>query len=159
MRALGAKSRVLQFNEVYNALKNGMVDGTEGPVSNFYTQNLHTAQRYLTLSNHGYLGYAVVTNKKFWSGLTPEIRSMLEGALRDATEFANESAQRNNDAALESVRKSGLTQVVELTHAENKAWRDALSKVPHQAEGRIPKELIDGILREAGHMSTAVSQR
>jgi C4-dicarboxylate-binding protein DctP len=159
MKALGAKSRVLQFNEVYGALKTGMVDGTEGPVSNFYTQHMHTAQRYLTLSNHGYLGYAVVTNKKFWSGLTPEIRSMLEGALKDATAFANESAQRNNDAALESVRKSGLTQIIALSPAENQAWHDALVKVHHQAEGRIPKELIDSILRETGNMTTTVSKQ
>jgi C4-dicarboxylate-binding protein DctP len=120
---------------------------------------MHTAQRYLTLSNHGYLGYAVVTNKKFWSGLAPEVRTMLEGALKDATAFANESAQKNNDAALESVRKSGLTQVIALTPEENQAWRDALAKVHQQAEGRIPKELIDSIVKETGSMSTVVSQQ
>jgi C4-dicarboxylate-binding protein DctP len=159
MKALGARSRVLQFNEVYGALKTGMVDGTEGPVSNFYTQHMHTAQRYLTLSNHGYLGYAVIANKKFWSSLAPEIRAMLEGALKDATAFANESAQRNNDAALESVRKSGLTQVIALTPEEHQAWRDALDKVHRQAESRLPKELIESIHKETGYPSTTVSQQ
>jgi C4-dicarboxylate-binding protein DctP len=35
MKALGAKARPMQFSEVYDALKTGAVDGTEGPVSNF----------------------------------------------------------------------------------------------------------------------------
>ncbi len=157
MKALGAKSRVLQFSEVYSALKTGLVDGTEGPVSNFYTQNLHLAQRYLTLSNHGYLGYAVVANKKFWNGLTPETRQILETSMNDATAFANESAQRNNALSLEAVIRSGKTQIIELTHEENRAWHDALAKVHQQAEGRIPKELIESIHRETGYTSTLVS--
>lgn len=53
MKALGAKAKPLPFSKVYNALKTGAVDGTEEPVSNFYNQNLHLTQKYLTLSNHG----------------------------------------------------------------------------------------------------------
>jgi C4-dicarboxylate-binding protein DctP len=159
MKALGAKARVLPFNEVYGALKTGAVDGAEGPVSNFYTQNLHSAQRYLTLSNHGYLGYAVVANKKFWDGLTPEIRSTLEGALRDTTVHANDAAESNNATALELVKKSGRTQVIELTLEDKLAWRNALAGVQRQAEGRIPKELIDSIRRETGDASMALSSR
>ncbi len=157
MKALGAKARPLQFSEVYNALRAGAVDGTEGPASNFYTQKLHLTQKYMTLSNHGYLGYAVVTNKKFWDGLSPEVRNTLEGALRDATTFANDSADRNNAEALESIRKSGRTQVTELTEEEKIAWQAALAKVHLQAEGRIPKELIDRIYREANGTSTSLS--
>jgi C4-dicarboxylate-binding protein DctP len=157
MTALGARPRPLQFSEVYSALKTGAIDGTEGPSSNFYTQNLQLAQKYLTLSNHGYLGYAVVANKKFWDSLTPEIRSTLEGALRDATTFANESAEENNAAALESIRKTGQTQIIELTAEEKSAWRSALARVSQQARGRIPQELIANIYRESIGSSTAVS--
>ncbi len=159
MKALGARPRALQFSEVYSALKSGAVDGTEGPASNFYTQNLQLAQKYLTLSNHGYLGYAVVANKKFWDGLTPEIRSTLEGALRDATAFANESAEQNNAAALESIRKTGRTQIIELTADEKSAWHAALAKVHHQAQGKIPAELMANIYRETSGSVTSASLR
>jgi TRAP-type C4-dicarboxylate transport system substrate-binding protein len=59
----GAKPRPLDFNEVYASLKSGFVDGTDGTAANFYTQNLHYAQKYLTLTNHGYLGHAVIAKK------------------------------------------------------------------------------------------------
>lgn len=152
MKALGAKPRVLDFSEVYGALKMGVIDGTEGPVSNFYTQNLHLAQKYLTLSNHGYIGYAVVANKKFWGALSPEVRNTLEGALRDATVYANESAEKNNAAVLAEVKKMGRTQVVELTAEEKAVWQKTLAKVHQQAEGQIPKDLIQGVYKETGYL-------
>ena len=59
MRSVGAIPQVLAFSEVYQALQTGVVDGTENPPSNLYTQKMHEVQKYVTLSNHGYLGYAV----------------------------------------------------------------------------------------------------
>jgi len=60
MRALGALPQVIGFGEVYQALQTGVVDGTENPISNLYTQKMHEVQKHLTLSEHGYLGYAVL---------------------------------------------------------------------------------------------------
>ena len=69
MKALGAIPQVMAFSEVYQALQTGVVDGTENPPSNFYTQKMQEVQKYLALTDHGYLGYAVIANKKFWDGL------------------------------------------------------------------------------------------
>ena len=78
MRSVGAIPQVMAFSEVYQALQTGVVDGTENPPSNLYTQKMHEVQKYVTLSNHGYLGYAVLVNKKFWDGLPADIRTTLE---------------------------------------------------------------------------------
>ena len=77
MKALGANPQVMAFSEVYTALQQGVVDGTENPVSNFYTQKMNEVQKHMTMSNHGYLGYAVIVNKAFWDGLPADIRSEL----------------------------------------------------------------------------------
>ena len=105
MRALSALPQVMAFSEVYNALMTGVVDGTENPISNFYTQKMHEVQKHLTLSNHGYLGYAVIVNKKFWDGLPGEVRGELETAMKEATDYANRIAKDQNDKDLED-RKS-----------------------------------------------------
>jgi C4-dicarboxylate-binding protein DctP len=78
MRALGAIPQVMAFSEVYQALQTGVVDGTENPPSNFYTQKMHEVQKYTALTDHGYIGYAVIVNKKFWDGLPADIRTTLE---------------------------------------------------------------------------------
>ncbi len=78
MRALGAIPQVMAFSEVYQALQTGVVDGTENPPSNLYTQKMFEVQKHVTISDHGYLGYAVIVNKKFWEGLPADIRAHLE---------------------------------------------------------------------------------
>jgi C4-dicarboxylate-binding protein DctP len=149
MRALGASPQALSFSEVVQALRSGVVDGTENPPSNFYTQRMHELQQHLTVSNHGYLGYAVIVNKKFWDGLPAGIRDMLEQAMQEATVYANAIAQKENDAALEAIRKSGKTIIYTLSDKEREEWRKTLLPVHKEVENRIGKELIDAVYKEA----------
>ena len=149
MRALGANPQVLAFSEVYQALQTGVVDGTENPPSNMYTQKMHEVQKHVTVSNHGYLGYAVIVNKKFWDGLPPDIRGQLEKAMREATTFEKAIAQRDNDQALDAIKKSGKTQIYTLTVQEQAEWRRALAPVQKAMEGRIGKDLISAINKES----------
>ncbi|HTS84161.1 MAG TPA: TRAP transporter substrate-binding protein [Usitatibacter sp.] len=150
MRALGAVPQVMAFSEVYQALQTGVVDGTENPPSNLYTQKMNEVQKYLTLSNHGYLGYAVIVNKPFWDGLPPDIRKQLEGAMVEATKYTNEIAKKENDDALEAVRKAGKTEIITLTPEEKKAWKKALVKVHTEMESRIGKDTIQAIYKATG---------
>jgi C4-dicarboxylate-binding protein DctP len=149
MRALGANPQVLAFSEVYQALQTGVVDGTENPPSNVYTQKMHEVQKHITMSNHGYLGYAVIVNKKFWDGLPADIRTSLATAMREATTYEKAIAQRDNDMAMDAIKKTGKTAVYNLTPAEQAAWRKALLPVHKEMEGRIGKELISAISKEA----------
>jgi C4-dicarboxylate-binding protein DctP len=150
MRALGALPQVMAFSEVYQALQTGVVDGTENPISNLYTQKMHEVQKHLSLTEHGYLGYAVITNKKFWDGLPADVRGPLEQAMKDATEFANHIAKEENDQALEKVKASGKTQVYTPTAAERQALKKALVKVHQEMASRIGKEVIDAVYKETG---------
>ena len=61
----------MAFSEVYQALQTGVVDGQENTASRIHTYKMHEVQKYLTMTNHGYIGYVVVVNKKFWDGLPP----------------------------------------------------------------------------------------
>jgi C4-dicarboxylate-binding protein DctP len=150
MRALGAIPQVMAFSEVYQALATGVVDGTENPPSNEYTQKMHEVQKYTMRSQHGYVGYAVITNKKFWDGLPADIRGSLEKAMAEATAFSNEIAQKENDDALEAMRQSGKTEIVELTAEQKAAWHKALEPVYTEMASRVGKETIAEFQREAG---------
>jgi len=150
MRALGAIPQVMAFSEVYQALQTGVVDGTENTASNIYTQKMHEVQKFLTVTDHGYVGYAVIVNKKFWDGLPPDIRTLLEGAMRDATTYGNHIAKQENDAALDAIKKSGKTQIITLTPQEKHAWKQALLPVHAQMADRIGKDLIQAVYKATG---------
>jgi C4-dicarboxylate-binding protein DctP len=159
MRTLGAVPQVLAFSEVYGALRAKVVDGTENPPSNMLTQRMHEVQKYLTVSNHGYLGYAVIVNTKFWNGLPQDIRTELEQAMREATAFEKTIAQRDNDEALEAIRKSGRTRVYVLSPQEQAEWRRTLLPVQKQMEERIGRGLIDAINRTTAHPGTEAARQ
>lgn len=150
MRSLGVLPQVMAFSEVYQALQTGVVDGTENPPSNLYTQKMHEVQKYVSVSDHGYLGYAVITNKKFWDGLPADIRGKLEQAMKEATVYANKIAKEENDQALEAVKKSGKSQVVVPTAQEKAALKKALVKTHDEVGGRVGKDLIQSIYKETG---------
>src|SRR5829696_4674629 len=107
MRALGSIPQIMAFSEVNQALQTGVVDGQENTASNMYTQKMHEVQKYTTLSDHGYIGYVVVVNKKFWDGLPGDVRTSLQRAMDEATTYANEISQKENDEALDDMKKSG----------------------------------------------------
>jgi C4-dicarboxylate-binding protein DctP len=150
MRALGALPQVMAFSEVYQSLQTGVVDGTENPHSNLYTQKMHEVQKHMMLSDHGYLGYAVITNKKFWEGLPADVRGQLEQAMKEATDYANKIAKEENDQALEKVRASGKTQIYVPTAAERLALKKALMKTHKEMESRIGKDIIEAVYKETG---------
>src|SRR6059058_1282924 len=114
-RSLGAIPQVMGFGEVYQALQTGVVDGQENPTSNVFQSKLYEVQKYLTMSDHGYHGYAVITNKKFWDGLPPNVRATLEGAMKETTDYFNRIAKQENDSALEGIRRAGRTEIVTLS--------------------------------------------
>jgi len=150
IRALGGLPQVMAFSDVYNALMTGVVDGTENPISNFYTQKMHEVQKHLSITNHGYLGYAVIVNKKFWEGLPADIRGQLQSAMEQATRYANKIAQVENDQALEAVRKSGKTVIYLPSNDEKAAFKKALLPVHQKVESRIGKDVIQAVYREVG---------
>lgn len=150
MRELKSLPQVMAFSEVYQALQTGVVDGTENPHSNLYTQKMHEVQKNVSLTEHGYLGYAVITNKKFWDGLPSAVRTELEKAMVESTEYANTIAKEENEKALAAVRASGKTEVYQLTPAEKLAFKKALMPVHKKMESRIGADLIQSIYKETG---------
>ena len=138
-RSLGAIPQVMAFSEVYQALQTGVVDGQENTWSNIYTQKMHEVQKYITETNHGYIGYVVVTNKKFWDG---------EKAMKEATAYGNGQSAKENDDALADIKKTGKSEIVKLTPEQDAAMRKSLEPVYQDVAKRVGQPLIDEFLKE-----------
>src|ERR1700712_4845319 len=150
MRALGAIPQVLAFSEVYQALQTGVVDGTENPHSNLYSQKMNEVQKFVTITDHGFVGYAVIVNKKFWDGLPADIRGQLTQAMAEATKFTNDDAFKDNQDALAKVKATGKTEILVLSKEERVVWKRALVKVHKEMESRVGSEIIQAVYKETG---------
>jgi C4-dicarboxylate-binding protein DctP len=147
-RGLGVVPQVMAFSEVYQALQTGVVDGQENTWSNIYTQKMHEVQKYITETNHGYIGYVVVTNKKFWDGLPADIRAQCEKAMKEATAYGNAQSQKENEDALADIIKTGKSEIIKLTPEQDAAMRKAMEGVYKDVAGRVGQPLIDEFLKE-----------
>ncbi|QDM28335.1 TRAP transporter substrate-binding protein [Tardiphaga sp. vice304] len=147
-RALGAIPQVMAFSEVYQSLQTGVVDGQENTPSNMYTQKMHEVQKYTTLTNHGYIGYVVVANKKFWDGLPADVRPQLEKAMKEATAYGNGQSAKENDEALAEIKKTGKSEFITLSPEQDAAMRKAMEPVYNDVAGRVGKPLIEEFLKE-----------
>src|SRR5215475_14516874 len=149
-RALGAIPQVMAFSEVYQALQTGVVDGQENTWSNIYTQKMHEVQKYATVTNHGYIGYVVIVNKKFWDGLPDDVRGQLTKAMNEATAYGNNQSAKENEDALGEIRKTGKTEIITLTPDQDDAMRKAMMPVYKEVASRVSQPLIDEILKDTG---------
>ena len=150
MQVLGAQTSVSPLINVRGALKDGLLDGQENTPSNIYTQGLHEVQTHLTVSNHGYLAYAVLVNKSFWSRLPPAIRTALEAAMRDATTYANSIAAAENTRSLERIRSAGRLTIHTPGPQELARWRAALQPVYEASSRWIRPEALSAIRTAMG---------
>ena len=149
-RALGALPQIMAFSEVYQALQTGVVDGCENTPSNYYTQKFFEVQKHITVSRHAHLQYALIANAKFWNGLPGPIRTQMDKAMKESTEYCNSIAREENVDALAKIKASGKTTLHTLTPAQVSAWKAAFKPVYKDAERRVGKQIVDDLLKQAG---------
>lgn len=137
MRALGATPVTLPFSQARDALARQIVQGTENPLSNFWTQRMDRVQSDLSLTQHAYLGYAVITSQRFWHSLTEADRGLLAQALREALAYGNQIADQQNDKALIALRQADTSKIHTLSPAQRASLRAAVQPVYEQLGQRI----------------------
>jgi C4-dicarboxylate-binding protein DctP len=145
MKSVGALPQTIAFSEVYQGLQTGVIDGTEGPLSNLYTQKQYEVQKQVTLTYHTISNYVVLVNKRFWDGLPPDIRATLEGAMRDATALNDQIAEKDEQAAIAGIKASGKSEIYTPTPAEKELWVKAMLPVQDEMVSRVKKETIAGM--------------
>ena len=151
-KALGASPQVLPFSEVYSALEQGVVDGCENPWSNLYTKKFYEVAPYTTETYHGYLGYILVTNARFWDKLPEDIKKILEGCIKDATAYERKLAEELTKKQRAFVLKDPKVKDVVLTPEQREVWRKTLSKVYPKFYDVIGKDLIEEAIKEGEGM-------
>ncbi|MGN7470843.1 DctP family TRAP transporter solute-binding subunit [Brevibacillus sp. SAFN-007a] len=133
------------FGDLYSLLANGKVDGEENTISNVYTKRLYQVQKYMTISNHGFLGYAVVINQTFWNKLPPDIQQAITEAMQEATAYNNQLAVSMNASQLRLLQEQNSIQIHMQTAEERAAWMQAVQPVYDKFAESIGADLMEKI--------------
>jgi tripartite ATP-independent transporter DctP family solute receptor len=126
-RAFGANTTPLPFNDMFMALKLGVVEGQENPLATIYGNNLHEVQKYIMETRHLIGFYIVAKGPHFKTRFDPQQRAVLKKALREATVWHNEELQRSEHRYRQLLEEAGI----EFVHADRDAFRRiAQEKIP-----------------------------
>ena len=149
-RLLGAKPVVVSFNHVYQSLEKQEFDGQENTISNIYSKGFYQFQPYMTVSNHGYLGYAVLMNRKFWKGLPRSIQKQIVAALEETMLWNLKQSKQQNEQQLMEMKNNSSIQIYELTDKERKEWKEKFAPLYKEFEKKFGSKLLQQIQNDRG---------
>ncbi|WP_312123738.1 DctP family TRAP transporter solute-binding subunit [Lysinibacillus boronitolerans] len=125
----GAYPRRIDFNTVFHQLQKGNVDGQENTLTNITSKNLHSLQDYLTISNHGYLGYLLLMNNEFWNSLPKNVQELLIDTLEEVQKWEWQQAENLSAERLQEMEACQCIQIHYLTEEEIEDWENAFKPV------------------------------
>ncbi|MCG5102175.1 DctP family TRAP transporter solute-binding subunit [Oceanobacillus sp. APA_J-5(13-2)] len=140
---LDADSQVETFDQVFPVLDKEQLNAQENTFSNIVNKNIHSVQDYMTISNHGYLGYLVLINNEFWKNLPDDIQIIMLDTLREVTEWNMKFASEINEENYEELQACRCLEIHELTDTEKKQWEDAFIPLYERFEERYGASYIE----------------
>jgi TRAP-type C4-dicarboxylate transport system substrate-binding protein len=116
---------------VYLALKTGVVEGCEGPISAAYGAKMHEAAPNVTLTNHIMSSAHITMNEKAYQSLPPDLRKVVEDAAREAVGFARAEGDRVAGETLKKMEAEGA----KLATVDVRPFQAVLKEAVGKAEG------------------------
>lgn len=142
-RMLGAGAHQESFNSTFNLIEEGKVDGEENTISNIYSRKFYTVQKHMTITNHGYLGYAVMMNQNVWNRQSEKTQQILLEAMKETTAWNDINARKLNEQQLALIEENSSIQIHELSPAEKQQWIDKLEPLYEEYGEIIGQELME----------------
>jgi C4-dicarboxylate-binding protein DctP len=68
--------------------------------------------------------------------------------MKEATAYGNGQSAKENEDALEAIKKSGKSEIITLTAEQDAAMRRAMEPVYKDVANRVGQPLIDEFLKE-----------
>lgn len=142
-RAINAGGISVPFSELYSALQTGTVDGQENPVSNIASRKFYEVQDYMTVSDHGFMGYALIMSKAKYDAMPADLQALLQEVSNEVTAWQWEQTAAMDSEYMQEIIDSGMT-IDEFGPAEKEAYREATAVVYEEfAAKENGQELLD----------------
>jgi tripartite ATP-independent transporter DctP family solute receptor len=127
-KAVDANPVPMAFGELFTALETKTVDAQENPYSIILGNKFNEVQKYLSITRHTYNAFIVLMSKKFWDGLSPAEKQIVQDAAIEARTYERQVARAAASKDLAELKAKGM-QVNELSAAELARMRALLKPV------------------------------
>lgn len=131
-RALGASPTSLNYNEMYAALQNRVMDAQENPVGVLVAARLYEVQKYLSVTNHMWAGYWFLANRRAFEALPADIQATASRIINKCGLQQRAQLAREDGDYLKQLGEKGLT----INETKPDDFRAALVAVGYYKEAR-----------------------
>lgn len=125
-KSLGANPTTVNFQEIYSALQQGVVDGQENPIPAIWAQRFYEVNKVVSLTHHILQSNLIVVNDKFFQSLPPDLQAAVQEEIVKAGEYNTELQQKAEQDLIGKIREAGVTVVEDVDRA---AFRIATKSV------------------------------
>ena len=146
VNALGASATPLAIPELYTALEQKAVDGTDAPLSFIRLQKYDEVQKYLVLTKHLYNPQVILVSKKIWDQLTNDEQMILQQAVQEARAYQRQTSREQDAIELEALKQS--MEVTEMPPEELEKMRDKARPVVEKYNKDIDQSLVNSLQAE-----------
>lgn len=147
----GGVARPMELGEVYTALQQGTLDGMENPPDVIYKMKLHEAAKYYTITEHFAFVSNVIVSKRWFDGLSKDLKDAVMKAGRDTIKFADVAYTKSQDDSLAALRKAAVVTTMppaELAKMKELALKGVWKRMENDpARGRVVKLLSEDVAR------------
>ncbi|WP_010648081.1 DctP family TRAP transporter solute-binding subunit [Oceanobacillus massiliensis] len=140
MKAIGASPTPVDFNELYSAMDQGVVDGQENPLPTIDSMKFYEVQKYVSLTSHTYSPAIVVMNNDVWNGLDEEQQTAVQEAVDETTTYHREALAEKEEEILKTLEENDVI----ITEPDREAFREATKDVKNEVK-EVPADLIERI--------------
>ncbi|MGH8849552.1 MAG: TRAP transporter substrate-binding protein [Casimicrobiaceae bacterium] len=126
MNSLGGNGVSMGYDQVFNALQTGVVDGAENNPPSFVFDNHYQVAKYYTLDEHLIVPEMLVFSKKTWNTLSKDDQALLVKFGREAQFEERVLWEKYEKAAMDKARAAGI-QIIEI--ADKKPFQAAVKPV------------------------------
>ena len=107
-KALGASPTPIEFNELFMALKQGVVDAQENPVILSYTKKFYEVCKHWSLTHHVKQVNSFLMNKDYFAGLDADVQKAIREAGLIAAKFHGDYVDDQIGNYIQKLKDNGV---------------------------------------------------
>jgi len=126
--SMGGNGVAMGYDQVFNALSTGVIDGAENNPPSFVFDNHFQVAKYLTVDEHLIVPEMLVMSKKVFDSMSKEEQADLLKFAREAQFDERKLWEEYEKQAMDKAKAAGI-QIIHLPDAEKKKMQEAVKPV------------------------------
>jgi tripartite ATP-independent transporter DctP family solute receptor len=126
MNSLGGNGVPMGYDQVFNALQTGVIDGAENNPPSFVFDNHYQVAKFYTLTEHLIIPEVLMFSRRTWDGLSKEDQALITKVSQEAQLDERKLWKEYEQKAVDKMKAAGI-KIIDVP--DKKPYQDAVKPV------------------------------